>query len=70
VPVHECSIRQGAFEVPSGGISLGGVIYVVLMARFTKGSGGRCRVDYTMSTGNPYQVVIMRTDLKLQAKAK
>jgi hypothetical protein len=43
----------------------GGEYGPYIMARFTSGSGGRCRIYYTMSTWNPYQVVVMRTDLKL-----
>jgi hypothetical protein len=49
----------------------GGEYGPYLMARFTTGSMGRCRIYYTMSTWNPYQVVVMRSDLKLvEAKAK
>jgi hypothetical protein len=45
----------------------GGEYGPYVMARFTSGSGGRCRIYYTMSTWNPYQVVVMRTDLRLGA---
>jgi hypothetical protein len=48
----------------------GGEYGPYLMARFTKGEAGRCRIYYTMSTWNPYQVVVMRTDLKLRAGAE
>ena len=41
-----------------------------VMARFTAGSAGACRIYHTMSTWNPYQVVAMRSDLKLKAAAK
>lgn len=43
----------------------GGEYGPYLMARFTTGSKGQCRIFYTMSTWNPYQVVVMHTDLRL-----
>jgi len=36
-----------------------------VMGRYTTGTGGQCRIYYTMSTWNPYQVVIMRSDLSI-----
>jgi hypothetical protein len=48
----------------------GGEYGPYLMARFTSESAGRCRIYYTMSTWNPYQVVVMRSDLKLAAGTK
>jgi hypothetical protein len=36
-----------------------------IISRFTTGEDGRCRIYYTMSTWNPYQVHIMRSDLRL-----
>jgi hypothetical protein len=48
----------------------GGEYGPYLLARFTKGSAERCRIYYTMSTWNPYQVVVMRSELKLRAGAK
>ena len=41
-----------------------------VMGRFTSGSDGTCRIYYTMSTWNPYQVVVMRSDLQLGARAE
>lgn len=41
-----------------------------VMGRFTTGSGDQCRIYYTLSTWNPYQVVVMRSDLKLGPRAK
>jgi hypothetical protein len=38
------------------------------MARYTSATDAGCRICYTMSTWNPYQVVVMRSDLKLKAK--
>jgi hypothetical protein len=43
----------------------GGEYGPYIMNRFTGGSDGQCRIYYTMSTWNPYQVVVMRSDLKL-----
>jgi hypothetical protein len=44
----------------------GGEYGPYLMSRFTTGADGRCRIVYTMSTWNPYQVVVMQSDLKLK----
>jgi hypothetical protein len=41
-----------------------------IMSRFTTVVDGHCRISYTMSTWNPYQVLVMRTDLDLQSEAK
>jgi hypothetical protein len=43
----------------------GGEYGPFLMARYTSGSSAQCRIFFTMSTWNPYQVVIMRSDLKI-----
>jgi hypothetical protein len=48
----------------------GGEYGPYLMARYTTGKAGRCRIYYTMSTWNPYQVVIMQSDLKLEPAGK
>jgi hypothetical protein len=48
----------------------GGEYGPYLMARFTTGDAGKCRAYFTMSTWNPYQVVVMQTDLKLESKPK
>ena len=48
----------------------GGEYGPYVMARFTSGSDGQCRIYYTMSTWNPYQVVVMRSDLKVGAGTK
>ena len=44
----------------------GGEYGPYIMARYTTGDAKGCRLFYTMSTWNPYQVVVMRTDLKLE----
>jgi hypothetical protein len=36
-----------------------------IIHRFTKAVDGKCRIFYTLSTWNPYQVMIMQTDLKV-----
>ena len=43
----------------------GGAYGPYIMARYTAGDSSRCRIYYTMSTWNPYQVVVMRSDLRL-----
>ena len=48
----------------------GGEYGPYIMSRFTTGTGGRCRIYFTMSTWNPYQVMVMRSDLKLKSVAK
>jgi hypothetical protein len=48
----------------------GGEYGPYLMARYSRASDGGCRIYYTMSTWNPYQVVVMRSDLKLGTGAK
>jgi hypothetical protein len=39
-----------------------------IISRFTKGDENGCRIYYTMSTWNPYEVHIMRSDLQLLPK--
>ncbi len=43
----------------------GGEYGPFIMSRFTSGADGRCRIYYTMSTWNPYEVVVMYSDLRL-----
>jgi hypothetical protein len=43
----------------------GGEYGPYIVARFTTMADGTCRIYFTMSTWNPYQVVVMRSDLKL-----
>jgi hypothetical protein len=47
----------------------GGEYGPYIMARFTTGDSTSCRIFYTMSTWNPYQVVVMRSELRLQPAA-
>ena len=44
----------------------GGEYGPYIMGRFTTGSRQRCRIFYTMSTWNPYQVMVMRSDLEIR----
>ncbi len=46
----------------------GGEYGPYIMVRFTTGSAERCRIFYTLSTWNPYQVVVMQSEIKLQAR--
>jgi hypothetical protein len=48
----------------------GGEYGPYVMSRFTSGADGRCRIFYTMSTWNPYQVVVMQSDLILGGAAR
>lgn len=63
------SDRSDTVNDPGREAEWGGEYGPYVMARFTTGSAGRCRIFYTMSTWNPYQVVVMQTDLKLEAQA-
>jgi hypothetical protein len=45
----------------------GGEYGPYIMSRFTSGAEGQCRIYYTMSTWNPYQVMVMQSDLKFNA---
>jgi len=51
---------------PGRALQPGGEYGPYIMARYTTGDANGCRIFYTMSTWNPYQVVVMRTDLKLE----
>jgi hypothetical protein len=42
----------------------GGEYGPYIMSRFTGETSGHCHVYYTMSTWNPYQVMVMRSELK------
>lgn len=57
--------KGDALSDPKRAGEWGGEYGPYVVARFTRGSSGRCRIYYTMSTWNPYQVVVMRSDLKL-----
>ena len=48
----------------------GGEYGPYVMSRFTTGTNRQCRIYYTMSTWNPYQVVVMRSDLHLGTEVK
>jgi uncharacterized protein DUF4185 len=46
----------------------GGEYGPYIIAPFTVEIEGRCRIFYTMSTWNPYEVMVMRSDLKLATR--
>jgi hypothetical protein len=46
----------------------GGEYGPYIMSRFTSAVDGHCRIYYTLSTWNPYQVMVMQSDLKLGTK--
>lgn len=58
--------KRDALSDPNRDDQWGGEYGPYLMSRFTSGADGHCRVYYTMSTWNPYQVVVMRSDLELE----
>ena len=59
--------KQDAFSDPKREDEWGGEYGPYVMSRYTSGSTEACRIYYTMSTWNPYQVVVMRSELKLAA---
>lgn len=48
----------------------GGEYGPYIISRYTKGKKGECRLYFTMSTWNPYQVMVMTTQLKLEREMK
>lgn len=48
----------------------GGEYGPYIMVRYTIMVDGNCRIYYTMSTWNPYQVMVMRSDLRLASQAR
>jgi hypothetical protein len=62
--------KQDRLSDPKREDEWGGEYGPYLMARYTRGSAERCRIYYTLSTWNPYQVVVMRSELQLRAGAK
>jgi hypothetical protein len=65
--VHVSARSEGvkdALSDPKRDNVWGGEYGPYIMARYTRGSDGWCRIYYTMSTWNPYQVVVMQSDLR------
>lgn len=58
--------EKDGLEDPGRANTWGGEYGPYIMARYTTGNANGCRIYYTMSTWNPYQVVVMRTDLRMQ----
>ena len=48
----------------------GGEYGPYILSRFTSEADGTCRIYYTMSTWNPYQVMVMRSDLRIGARER
>jgi hypothetical protein len=59
-----------ALSDPNRNEEWGGEYGPYIMSRFTTGADRDCRIYYTMSTWNPYQVMIMQSDLKLVPRAR
>lgn len=70
IPTGFKTDKHDAVSDPGRADAWGGEYGPYIMSRFTTGSKGRCRIFYTMSTWNPYQVVVMQTDLMLQPMDK
>ena len=66
----EPSKKSDTLSDPKRDDEWGGEYGPYVISRFTTGANGKCRIYYTMSTWNPYQVVVMRTDLHLATEAK
>ena len=62
--------KHDALSDPERADEWGGEYGPYIMSRFTSEADGHCRIYYTMSTWNPYQVVVMRSDLKLAGSDK
>ena len=63
IPTDFKADRSDSVNDPGRETVWGGEYGPYIMARFTTGGKGRCRLFYTMSTWNPYQVVVMETQL-------
>ena len=61
------SLRRLGIEWDEGP-DIGGEYGPYVMSRFTTETAGRCRLYYTMSTWNPYQVVVMQSDFRLECR--
>jgi hypothetical protein len=59
--------KKDGLSDPGRADEWGGEYGPYVMSRFTTGAHGRCRIYFTMSTWNPYQVMIMQSDLELDA---
>jgi hypothetical protein len=59
-----------ALSDPTREAEWGGEYGPYIMTRYTAEIEGHCRIYYTMSTWNPYQVMVMRSDLKLGQREK
>jgi hypothetical protein len=58
--------RRDALSDPNRADEWGGEYGPYVLGRYTNGSAGRCRIYYTMSTWNPYQVMVMQSDLQVK----
>ena len=67
IPANFKADKSDSVEDPGRENEWGGEYGPYLISRFTTGRVGRCRIFYSMSTWNPYQVVVMQTDLALES---
>lgn len=70
IPTTFKANKSDSVNDPGREAEWGGEYGPYVMARFTTGSARGCRLFYTMSTWNPYAVVVMQTDLELEAGGK
>ncbi len=61
----KANLKDDALSDPKRGEEWGGEYGPHIIHRFTKAVDGNCRIYYTLSTWNPYQVMIMQSDLKI-----
>jgi hypothetical protein len=57
--------RGGALGDPNRNDRPGAAYGPFIMERYTNCSGDQCRLYYTMSTWNPYQVMVMQSDVRI-----
>jgi hypothetical protein len=69
VPSNFKGVTGDSFHDPKRPLVWGGEYGPYLMTRYMRGDAGQCRIYYTMSTWNPYQVVIMRSDFRLASES-
>jgi hypothetical protein len=57
--------KKDSLNDPNRADEWGGEYGPYIMARFTEATSDGCRIFYTMSTWNPYQVMVMKSEFKI-----
>lgn len=65
IPTNDRAHPSDSLSDPRREAEWGGEYGPYVMARYTAGTAAGCSIFYTLSTWNPYQVVILHSDLKL-----